>query len=123
MTALQRLRAGAAQRRFGTVAVEGRSMLPAYVPGDWLLVRYGAEIRPGDVVLAARPDRPGLVILKRAVRATADGWWLLGDNASESDDSRLFGSVPTEAVLGRVLLRYRRGAGDRSGADRKGRSD
>lgn len=83
-------------------------MLPVYQPGDWLVVHYGAPVRPGDVVLARRPDRPNLIVLKRAVRATPEGWWLLGDNAAESDDSRVFGAVPHEDVLARVLRRYGR---------------
>jgi nickel-type superoxide dismutase maturation protease len=81
-------------------------MLPTYRPGDWLVVRRGARIRPGDVVVARRPDRPSLLLVKRAVRRTATGWWLEGDNPDESDDSRLFGPVEAALVEARVLGRY-----------------
>ena len=94
---------------FRRVAVAGSSMLPTFADGDWLLlriVRDGTAIAAGDVVLVERPDRAGLLLLKRAVRRTADGWWVEGDNAAASDDSRLFGPVPDRLVLGRVVARY-----------------
>ncbi len=88
------------------VAVAGESMLPTLRPGDWCLVRRGGRIRPGAVVVIERPDRPGLLVVKRAVQSTAAGWWVLGDNPVRSDDSRVFGPVPAAAVVGRVLGRY-----------------
>jgi nickel-type superoxide dismutase maturation protease len=81
-------------------------MLPALRNGDWLVVRWGARVRPGDVVVVRRPDRPGLLIVKRAVRREGAGWWVAGDNPAYSDDSRLFAAVPEDLVLGRVLCRY-----------------
>jgi nickel-type superoxide dismutase maturation protease len=92
----------------GLVTVAGASMSPALESGDVLLVRWGAHgVRSGQVVVARWPDHPALVC-KRAVRRSEAGWWLLGDNASGSDDSRQRG--PTSEVLGRVLLRVRRAA-------------
>ncbi|RJK98436.1 nickel-type superoxide dismutase maturation protease [Vallicoccus soli] len=82
-------------------------MVPALRHGDVVLVRYGARVRPGDVVLARRPDRPGLVLVKRAVRRAGPGWWLEGDSPVASTDSRDFGPVPDALVLGRVVLRLR----------------
>jgi nickel-type superoxide dismutase maturation protease len=81
-------------------------MLPALRPGDWWVVRRGGPIRPGDVVVVERPDRPGLLVVKRVVRRAGDGWWVEGDNPAESDDSRQFGPVPAQAVRGRVVWRY-----------------
>jgi phage repressor protein C with HTH and peptisase S24 domain len=81
-------------------------MLPAYGPGDWLLVRWGATIRPGDAVVARRGD--GDLIIKRAVRRVEDGWWLEGENLAESVDSRRLGPFADDRVLARVLFRYRR---------------
>jgi hypothetical protein len=49
------------------------------------------------------PTRPGLLVVKRAVRPVGDLWWLEGDNAGATDDSRRYG--PAE-VVGRVALRY-----------------
>ena len=88
------------------VAVAGRSMLPTLHPGDWCLVVRGAPVQPGRVVVLERPDRPGLLVVKRVRGRRPDGWWVEGDNPAESDDSRLFGAVPADAVLGRVVWRY-----------------
>lgn len=90
----------------GRVAVAGASMLPTLRPGDWLVVRWRADVGPGDVVVARRPDRPGLLLVKRVVRREPGGWWLEGDNPGASDDSRLFGPVPDDLVLARVVGRY-----------------
>ena len=81
-------------------------MAPGLRHGDWLLVRWRARVRAGDFVVARRPDRPELLLVKRAVRREPGGWWLEGDNHSASDDSRVFGVVPEALVIGRVLGRY-----------------
>jgi nickel-type superoxide dismutase maturation protease len=81
-------------------------MAPGLRSGDRLLVRLGARARVGDVVVAGRPDRPELLLLKRVVRIERDRLWLHGDNPEASDDSRLFGAVETWDVFGRVVLRY-----------------
>ena len=85
------------------VLVSGPSMLPALRPGDCLLVRRGARVRAGDVVVARFPSRPDLLVVKRAVRPVGTLWWLEGDHPGVADDSRRYG--PAE-VLGRVVLRY-----------------
>jgi len=87
--------------------VTGDSMLPALRPGDCLVVSASARIRVGDVVVARRPHVEGLLLVKRAIRREDDGWWLLSDNgAAGLDDSRAFGVLPDEAVVGKVLFRY-----------------
>ena len=92
----------------GLVTVAGASMSPALESGDLLLVRWGdRRVRVGQVVLARWPGH-GALVCKRAVAHGEAGWWLLGDNPAGSDDSRQRG--PTRDVLGRVLLRVRRGA-------------
>ena len=95
-----------AVRSVTTEAVAGDSMRPTLEPGDWLVVRRGARVRPGDVVVARRPDRTGLRVVKRALKRTDDGWWLVGDNPAASTDSRLFGAVPVALVEGRAVARY-----------------
>jgi nickel-type superoxide dismutase maturation protease len=88
------------------VVVAGASMRPTLEPGDWLLVRWTRRVAPGDLVVVCRPDRPRLVVVKRAVRHLERGWWVAGDDPAASDDSRTFGVVPPGLVLGRVLVRY-----------------
>lgn len=83
-------------------------MLPALRPGDRLLVRAGAVVRPGSVVVARHPSRPETLIVKRARYRDADGWWLESDNqrASGRQDSWDFGAVPDRLLMGRVVARY-----------------
>ncbi|WP_267246037.1 nickel-type superoxide dismutase maturation protease [Streptomyces sp. PR69] len=100
---------------FGVAEVTGPSMVPTLYHGDQLLVHYGAVVRPGDVAVLRHPLQQDLLIVKRLVELRPDGWWVLGDNPGAEGDSRLFGSVPEELVLGRVRGRYRpRPAGQRS---------
>lgn len=96
------------------VAVAERSMEPALHPGDWLLVWRGmpgrrrpVPVGPGQIVVARHPGEPGLLLVKRAVRREAGGWWLRSDSPDVSAvDSRRFGPVPPELIEGRVLVRY-----------------
>ena len=89
------------------VAVAEHSMEPVLWPGDWLLVRRTRRIRPGQIVLARHPGRPETLIVKRAARREASGWWLESANpAAGAVDSARFGAVPDTLVEGRVLLRY-----------------
>lgn len=86
------------------LGVNGHSMLPTLAPGEWVLVRRTDSPRPGAVVVVRRPDR---YVVKRAVRRTPDGrWWIEGDNALASDDSRVFGAVRATDVVGEVRWRY-----------------
>ncbi len=93
-------------RRYAVMAVAGTSMLPALHPGDFVVVRRSVPVRPGDVVVATFLARPGLLVVKRAVRRAPGGWWLEGDNVAATDDSRSFGPVGDGEVLGRVVWRY-----------------
>jgi nickel-type superoxide dismutase maturation protease len=93
-------------------AVGGHSMEPALRPGDRVLVdrwtyRHRSP-RVGEVVLLLGPAAVPLV---KRVGRSPDGQepsrlWVEGDNASASADSRRFGAVAGERVLGRIVLRY-----------------
>jgi len=58
---------------------------------------------PGDVVLARHPFKRGVEMVKRVLRIEEDGRvFLLGDDPIESRDSRGFGPLPPDLILGRV---------------------
>ncbi len=95
------------------VVVAERSMEPALLPGDWLLVwrglgpRRAVTVKPGQLVIARHPDLPGMLLAKRAAWREAGGWWLNSDNPGAGGvDSFRFGAVPPSLIEGRVLLRY-----------------
>jgi phage repressor protein C with HTH and peptisase S24 domain len=77
-------------------------MVPALRDGDAILVRRTRRVRPGDVVVVRFAGEDGLFV-KRAVRPVEGGWWVEGDNADSSADSRRYGPAQ---VVGRVLLRW-----------------
>jgi nickel-type superoxide dismutase maturation protease len=89
------------------VAVAERSMEPALMAGDWLLVIRCARIRAGHIVIARNPEMTDMLLVKRAGRRVDGGWWLESDNpGAGAVDSRRFGPVPDRLVIGRVLARY-----------------
>jgi signal peptidase I len=92
-------------RRWGTVLVSGASMEPTLREGDMLLISYWGRVHPADVVVVSLPGGRPLGV-KRAVQHGADGWWVEGDCAAQSTDSRQLGPLPDAAVLGRAVLRY-----------------
>tara|TARA_B100001079_G_scaffold256067_1_gene252237 strand:- start:475 stop:852 length:378 start_codon:yes stop_codon:yes gene_type:complete len=86
--------------------VEGDSMLPALQPKQRLLVKLlpkgSRSPSPGTVVVCHHPSDINLVITKR-VWQSKDGWLeLRGDNPAASTDSRQFGKVSLERVIGEV---------------------
>jgi signal peptidase I len=100
----------------GRYVVEGPSMEPAYRSGDRVLVNRIAYARAapavGDVVVLRDPERPGRHLLKRIARppdgdAAASGrYFLLGDNALRSRDSRQFGTVARRQIVGLAWRKY-----------------
>ena len=86
--------------------VQGDSMLPGYHSGDLVVIKKTMKVKRNDVVIAQRPDRKELLIIKRVITVTNNGFWLQGDNSEFSDDSRLFGEVPKELIVGAVLFKY-----------------
>ena len=88
------------------VEIAGDSMRPTLQPGDWALAVARARIREGAVVLLERPDRPGLEVVKRIAAEEPGGLVVLGDNPQGSTDSRHFGPVSRDVILGRLRLVY-----------------
>lgn len=88
--------------RFGFARVTGHSMIPALVPGELVLVGYGAKYVVDDIVLAQADNR---IDIKRVERLDGDSVFLVGDNAEVSIDSRQNGAVQKNKVVGKVLYR------------------
>lgn len=106
-------------------------MAPAIEPGDWLLVDPTTVRWPrrGSVVVFREPDAGGELAVKRVVAgpgdrvAFAEGYleladdeaWLVSDATTETTaalgfgepiDSRVYGPVPVELLVGRAWFRY-----------------
>ena len=105
------------RRRPFRVAVEGASMVPTLLPGDWALAASGARLGRGDVVVVEHPGRPGYEMVKRLIAVPGDRvngdrllgpdeYWIEGDHTNASSDSRHFGPVRGEQLTAKVLLIY-----------------
>ena len=108
---------------FKAVAVRGESMSPNYNDGDWLLFRLlpakskaksKANELVGKVVLIRRRSNVGedFLQIKRVTQVHDDNdearIWVEGDNKSASTDSRNWGALDSDEVIGKLILRYRR---------------
>lgn len=95
---------------FGRYRVEGESMAPALSPGERVFVHKTAYRRhdpePGDLVVLRDPRDHERLLLKRIDARDGEGWLVLGDNAAASTDSRDFGPVARELIIGKVWFRY-----------------
>ncbi len=97
-------------------------MMPTLAPGDWAIAVTQRSYRRGAVVVVEQP--PGFEIVKRLTGIPGDDvdgrplgedeWWVQGDRAASSTDSRDFGPVRADQLRARVILIYgparRRGA-------------
>lgn len=100
-------------KSYGTVAVAGDSMSPTYEDGDWLVVEWQkgsgqATYVLQHVLVIERESRPGIYLIKRYVRTDGEKYWVEGDNP-KSIDSREWGAVSREEIIGRVLFKVRKG--------------
>jgi len=89
------------------VRVSGDSMAPTLLHGDEVLVDPRATPRAGDLALARHAYRSDLLLIKRVREVDSNGRYeLRGDNPAASTDSRSFGALPRERILGRVTARF-----------------
>ncbi len=86
------------------IRVDGASMLPTLEQGDQVLI--DASLRPsvGDIVVANHPDRSSLLIVKRIAAFVEGHIVLASDNPAEGTDSRSWGPVDADSLLGTVTL-------------------
>ena len=116
---------------FKSVVVTGDSMEPTFMSGRRLLASDAywlvGGLRPNDIVVI-RGEKNDEYIIKRIYKVagqkvdwanTPDDWslvkgefvvpeghiFVLGDNRAVSEDSRRFGAVPIDRVLGKVVLK------------------
>ena len=88
--------------------VEGDSMYPALKDGDFVMIDSYAKLQIGDIVLAQHPFKQSVKIIKRIKEISPEGKYLLvGDNLSESSDSRAFGTLSAKDILGKAVCRLK----------------
>ena len=88
------------------VVVTGDSMLPAFEPGDRLVLGPAGRSKPGQVVALPDPRDASRLLIKRIRTVNGSTVEVRGDNDAASTDSRDFGPVPRTGLSGRVVYRY-----------------
>ena len=98
------------------ISIEGVSMAPTLLPGDWALVVTPERFHRDDVVVVEHPQRAGYEIVKRLTGVPGsvvggrelgdDEYWVEGDFAHRSTDSRSFGPVRRDQLKAKVVLVY-----------------
>lgn len=90
-------------------------MAPTFNDGDWLLVWYSPRmpIHVGQLIVLRRPLNSGAEVaslfIKRVAAITGSFVTVHGDNKDASTDSRQWGDVAREEIIGKVIGRYHKG--------------
>ena len=98
---------------FPFVNVCGSSMFPTYVNDEIILstrLFRKRKIKVGDVIVFKHPYEKGRLLIKRVAdlyydkKGKLQSIYFLGDNSSDSYDSRNFGYVLTKDLVSKVLF-------------------
>lgn len=81
--------------------ISGRSMLPTLQPGQ-IVIGWRKRPAMGDIVLARQMGRD---VVKRVKSTEGDTAYLEGDNAQESHDSRHYGVVAFQDIIGSIMIK------------------
>jgi len=88
-------------------AVKEQSMEPWVGEGDFVLVNRMSYLfskpRVGHIVVVKHPQKPNLLLVKRIVKEKLGMYFVKGDNASKSIDSRHFGWLKRDFLVGKVI--------------------
>jgi hypothetical protein len=87
-------------------------MAPTFNDGDWLLVWYSPhmKIQVSQLVVLRRPlderAKVASLFVKRVAGISESFVTVHGDNKDASTDSRQWGDIPREEIIGKVIGRY-----------------
>jgi len=94
--------------------IEDRSMEPTLKPGDYAIVNKLAYIfsKPSkdDIIVFKHPKEKNKFIIKRIYLATTnDEYFVVGDNKDYSSDSRHFGAIKKNLIVGKLFMHIKKG--------------
>lgn len=84
-------------------------MWPTLEPGDCVLVDPDAGIEAGCLVLVRDPGAPGRTLIKRVTSGGTSRFSVSSDDVLGGRDSRHFGPLGAEHLIGLVTLVFTRG--------------
>jgi signal peptidase I len=93
------------------VRISGHSMMPLINHGDWILVSLDINpdnLKINEIILLEDPINKELLIKRIESIETKNEkkFYVIGDNINDSYDSRTFGSIKKESIIGKPILRY-----------------
>jgi signal peptidase I len=95
----------------GFYKIDSESMKPNLVIGNILIISkigysnwdlFNQDIKKDEIYLF---KKDGNTLVKRAVNIKKDSTYLLGDNQSDSYDSKEFGYVSNDSIIGKVAFK------------------
>lgn len=116
---------------FRTIEVQGPSMEPTLKTGRRLLVSSAywliGPVKKGDIVVARVTEKDDDIVIKRVLGVAGDTidsnnvpdshglaqgdyvvpegtYYIVGDNRLQSEDSRAFGPVKSQEIIGKVVI-------------------
>lgn len=91
---------------FSIFRVEDHSMKPNFNEGDYVVIsRWYKKPKSGDVIVFSDKES-GRHMIKRIERIdNFDYIFVVGDNSEESVDSRSFGAISNNSIVGKVIFR------------------
>jgi len=72
-------------------------MLPTLIPGQIIMASHLKPYKPGSIVIVYLKNEE---IIKRVLKIDKSGVWLISDNKKEGQDSRHFGPIRQNQILG-----------------------
>ena len=91
---------------FAISSTDGNSMYPTLKDGDTLLINTTVEPKDGDIIILDTADMEGWenkskqIVKRYYAEYSTDGYYVLGDNAEHSYDSRYCGEIDKERLIG-----------------------
>lgn len=91
--------------------IEDRSMEPTLKSGDYIIVNKLAYVfgKPskGDVIVFKDPKEKNKFLVKRVSKIISNKYFVVGDNKRYSQDSRHFGPINKNLIVGKLLMHIR----------------
>jgi nickel-type superoxide dismutase maturation protease len=88
--------------------VQEQSMAPLLHEGDFVLGDRTSYVffkpKVGQIVIARHPARKSMLLVKRIIKERQGLYWIEGDNALASKDSRHFGWVERKDIVGKARV-------------------
>ena len=85
-------------------------MEPSINDGDWLIIRkfsHKMQINEDDIIVFYKQNE---IFIKRVATISSEKginrYFVMGDNQDDSIDSRNFGTINNEEIIGKPVFRY-----------------